>query len=734
MEGRITEARVNGDEIDICIIPEGGKAVRHHIEYPGEADELIGKSCSYELHNGRVTDFILGASQVTAPQGTRGGMVGKNFRPGPAQKSASGPASKPPPRQEKASQSLGTGRLATRGRSPYNFVPLSEQVVYPPVAVPDYDRYHSDLISGHIDLTIETLTPLYIRDSYTPEEEIKYNQSREKSKEKSKHGQARDDSKEKWENSDFFSPGGAPRIPGSSLRGLIRTLVEVISWSRMDSVSNAILYFRGVAGKSASFRNAYLDRMTVRDASGNTLGYKARAGYITGSGRRYWIIPAREENGRQFSRPEIRSSDKPFSISWQGEKCLVVPGPIPVKEGVKHNWLINAPDTNTPTVPISDEDLKAYKKDNGRKTEADVLNRLKEEQTARGMVPCFYTIWKDSAGGQRVAFGHTGYFRLPYLFSVHDHMPASHRKHSQEKPDTAQMLFGEAGQRAGKLFFEDALLETGQSGVYLQESSPRILSGPKPTTFQHYLEQSRTDINTLEHWDVRDTRIRGYKFYWHRQTPTDSRKPYSWNEGRVIKDSQHTVIRPVRPGAVFAGRMRFENLSAFELGALLSALELPEGCRHKLGMGKPLGLGSVAIRPHLYLDDRSHRYRSLFDGQGNWQERCQEADGTQYRDIFAAEMLYQLDTQLQGQEGAQKTEKPAVTGAAVRLWKHPRLAELEAMLKYPGTESPTWLEETRYLEITRKNPSGGKSINEFADRGVLPAPRQVLKQGQRDQA
>ena len=37
----------------------------------------------------------------------------------------------------------------------------------------------------------------------------------------------------------------------------------------------------------------------------------------------------------------------------------------------------------------------------------------------------------------------------------------------------------------------------------------------------------------------------------------------------------------------------FDNLSPRELGLLLYALKPAEGFRHKLGMGKPIGLGGV---------------------------------------------------------------------------------------------------------------------------------------------
>ena len=99
------------------------------------------------------------------------------------------------------------------------------------------------------------------------------------------------------------------------------------------------------------------------------------------------------------------------------------------------------------------------------------------------------------------------------------------------------------------------------------------------------------------------TASRGHKLYWHQWDETRPlglvKEPNNHDafladlESDKPDDSQYAIIRPVRAGVVFTGRARFENLTGIELGVLLAALSLPEGCMHKLGMAKPLGLGSV---------------------------------------------------------------------------------------------------------------------------------------------
>ena len=64
----------------------------------------------------------------------------------------------------------------------------------------------------------------------------------------------------------------------------------------------------------------------------------------------------------------------------------------------------------------------------------------------------------------------------------------------------------------------------------------KILSNPKPTTFQHYLEQKSNAPNQLNHWNCKEAKIRGYKLYWHRETPPKGVYGGGEYEEKVEKD------------------------------------------------------------------------------------------------------------------------------------------------------------------------------------------------------
>jgi hypothetical protein len=157
----------------------------------------------------------------------------------------------------------------------------------------------------------------------------------------------------------------------------------------------------------------------------------------------------------------------------------------------------------------------------------------------------------------------------------------------------------------------------------------------------------------------------------------------------------------------FTCRIHFENLRPEELGVLWWALALPAGndrtYYHKLGMGKPLGMGSVAIHPTLHLTDRAKRYDGLFTGDA-WQEAAQPAEADQYARTFEEYILQQHE----------------IAPGAEHIAQLERIRMLLAMLEWKESDG-NWLEQTRYMEIER----GKSNKNEYKDRPVLSDPLHV---------
>ncbi len=84
--------------------------------------------------------------------------------------------------------------------------------------------------------------------------------------------------------------------------------------------------------------------------------------------------------------------------------------------------------------------------------------------------------------------------------------------------------------------------------------------------------------------------IRGRKYYWHQnipQAPAATGTP----------SKRNIAIRPLKKGNTFTFKVFFNDLTDEELQKLIWVLEIggSKNHAHKLGMGKPVGLGSVRI-------------------------------------------------------------------------------------------------------------------------------------------
>lgn len=701
--------------------------------------------------------------------------------------------------------------------APYNFVPLNDKVVEAE-PVPDFNAYHHNKHTGYIVLTIETKTPLYIRDSLT-KDEMKEKEDVER------------DEKKKYINPNFFSPGGRPCIPGSSLRGMTRNLVEIVSFSVFGFFEREQKYhFRSFADMSLSLKDKYTSKMLCGNASTGH-SQQVKAGYLIKDGTTYKIKPAQQLSGCQFFRVEedmviskkilsermnkkitikdktgntvikyednknyhfdfkkikfTHNTPKKYSkhsvpmyypevtdicdenqpLSGSSEGTLVhsgwMRGPRKRNNGKgKHlHWVIG-PATNT-TLDFLPEVIDDYRNDKNRHEEANLLRYF--EKNMRNEVPCFYI----EETGKVKSFGHTGLFRLAYEKKLNDFLPKEMQKLPKDKKtDITEAIFGNETTFAGRVFFEDANLCENQSDILMKESIPQVLSAPKPTTFQHYLEQKTLQItptfnkegklsgyNGIKDYND-DTFIRGNKLYWHKTgevwqdteitlpkadfqqvlqqntmketdfdkavTDDDKGQKKIINLKRLpeglepvilktigIHEKQHTKITPVNSGKTFTGKIRFENLSDVELGAILFALQLPDGCCHKLGMGKPLGLGSVEITPKIFLSKRKTRYESLF---AEWETPIPETDPEgknidYFKKKFAEYVLG-------------KIKEEATADPVKKLWDVDRLKELRTMLEFENKPNDG---KTQYMQI--KNEHGK---NEFTERKVLPKPTEVI--------
>jgi CRISPR-associated protein (TIGR03986 family) len=120
-----------------------------------------------------------------------------------------------------------------------------------------------------------------------------------------------------------------------------------------------------------------------------------------------------------------------------------------------------------------------------------------------------------------------------------------------------------------------------------------ILGQPKPQQGRFYLGQQNGSVQVSGQEKQRAgyttmNRIRGPKIYPHHQHHVES----NWR-GREQSDQNRSITGWVKENSTFEFDLHVTNLSEMELNALVWLLSLPDEHFLRLGLGKPLGFGSV---------------------------------------------------------------------------------------------------------------------------------------------
>lgn len=131
--------------------------------------------------------------------------------------------------------------------APYNFVPLSTSIVKPEWGKQvSHSRPFPDGISGCIRYTLTAITPILVGGE--------------------RQGEAPT-------TVEFYCKEGKPTIPGSSLRGMIRNVLEIATFSRMSLVDDQRNSLRDLS------HNDYKNKLTTTTGSGHKAN--AKGGWLS---------------------------------------------------------------------------------------------------------------------------------------------------------------------------------------------------------------------------------------------------------------------------------------------------------------------------------------------------------------------------------------------------------------------------------------------------------------------
>lgn len=492
-------------------------------------------------------------------------------------------------------------------KAPFNFVPLNER----PYLAEWADHISQDIpfkdgISGTVKLKIEAKTPIFIGDK-EPEND---NAVREFCHVAIPEGKK------------YF-------IPGSSVKGMVRNVMEILSFGKMRQVQNQSFGIRDLSnGQDGLF---YRGKVTVRNVLCGWLRWENGA-YLVNDCGIPWRISAEEldgefnmglqafiTDGQNFRSDTNKTAKKKYDMFYatrrsdealtdyfskdgdlrinaggrsfvrfaQGGKrgTIVFTGQPGVRRQVfnrarnKEVWsgkffeFVFPDEVQRYDVPVPENVFQAF--EFIHQNSSDYIDFRKRELKSGKEIPVFFI---TDADGNIESMGISYMFKYPAFNSVYNGIPFSLL--SPDGSDLCECVFGFTGpdqSLKGRVQFSPAML----SGEARYHADTRLaLASPHPSYYPLYLGGGQT-------WNSGSIRIAGRKRYPVR------RNVYP-NQGT---DNMTRTIRPLQAGSVFEGYVRFHNLRPVELGALLSAIDFcqRETCRHSLGQGKPLGYGSVQV-------------------------------------------------------------------------------------------------------------------------------------------
>lgn len=480
--------------------------------------------------------------------------------------------------------------------APYNFVPLNEKIFYPPWASEDilkniHDVPFKDGESGVIEVEITAKSPIFIKDS-----------------------------KNRTEFCHFTNENGGKEyyIPATSIKGMIRNVLEIMSFSkiRIDE-------------------SKHKKHLSVRDMTDrkNLVGQADGCGFLVKNGNSYVIeecvdirtINLRNDtNYKDIKKLETAKEKytkfgllKEIKFTPYNEKSqnrlgqnitikrakfdrqgrigiLVFTGQIGNKT---HEFVFAKSGNKFALDKRVFENFKSVYFDD----EESIDGQFWKRQFNKGMpVPIFYN--KD-----KTAIGLTQLFKLAYKKTIFE---AAKQANDETKFDLAETIFGTVrGKKAlkGRVYFSH--FKSTIERFEAKKTEQGIFGTPNPSYYPNYLEQNGSKYITL--MDA-TARIRGYKRY-----PLHSGVE-QLNIGNGNKDMV-VEFKPLPANSVFKGKIAFHNLKKVEIGALISAITFHGGsdkCMHNIGFAKPYGYGKIDIKLTLKeLDCNQEEYLKEFEKQ-----------------------------------------------------------------------------------------------------------------------
>ena len=503
--------------------------------------------------------------------------------------------------------------------NPYNFVRPGE----PARKDKPKEHHRFEGLSGKIACNLKLVTPIFVPD---PEKRVEIGEGENKG----------------HKILEFFKIDNKPVISPTEIKGMIRSVAEAASNSCFSVFDGGRLDYRTTRFRSIP---GIVEKLPEGDALGEIRAMefariefsKIPKGLHTGSTAYIKFRKVNRFDTIVTDAKLIHESDEYTEgiLKMTGEENI---------EGKKKERVF-----------YCDKDIYTFSKKERDDYDAILKAQIEEERITsenyqHKELSVEDLIYFEDAGKKRAKnIARVQLPRMTYDKSQEDRLLSNYHKcEDTENLCPACRIFGTAIEKdkkekaksfAGNVSFSVCELK-GDNPNLISGQILKILSSPKPTSYNFYLQvNDPNDPRKVRDYDGRaierrgrgfspnprnigEVELRGRKFYWHQPydetLPSDEiLKRYTTTEEELKRNNQKlgltSSVELLLPPAEFTFTVEFDNLDDSELGLLLWSLELEKEMGHKLGMGKPLGLGSVEINiEKLEIIDRVNRYTEIF--------------------------------------------------------------------------------------------------------------------------
>lgn len=578
-------------------------------------------------------------------------------------------------------------------KAPFNFVPLSSKVYTPEWASAiSQDIPFEDQISGILDFTITAKTPVFVRNGHTKEEAEEARQIckevEQSAKEQGKPFLAV--LKQRLEQSPheyflFSRIGEKSFIPGTSIKGAIRNVLEIMSFGKIRVDKNAMFAQRdwdnedlytlkkqqreikcGWLRLEKNTQNKY-QYVLINCGKPDRIGQKRIDEYIGGNlfrdnfsqiGRRDLSIEV-TLNGKKFDprsaayKYELVRGHQLENLSFEedaeysnhyGRKAVKVsrngtirgtivltgqpnlckwsrPKRMDLSAGKFYEFVFE--EVEGEKIIISVDEFNHFKF-----IYAEQWERIQPLLHSEKGVPVFFRLNQNRIQDLGLAY----LYKLPYDNSPYGLLKKGpYTQHSDASLDLAECIFGyvnEEEKLKGRVQFSNAYTEGEEQP--LNGGSLVTLSSPKPSYYPIYIKQEGQNGKVNQYKTYNDGILSGWKRYPVKREVTP---------GSLDNLELDTVLFPLPEGTVFKGKIRFHNLKEVEIGALLSALTFHNSndCYHQLGQGKPYGYGKVSIHCQFSdpaLEERKMEFMMKFEQEISQQLEIDWSSSPEMKELF----------------------------------------------------------------------------------------------------